>query len=522
MSIHDIVALLPSNLSAKQVDLHIVRECLKEHTAFFQKNFLGDQKYESVNNTEYLAIAVEISNTTKIWMIIEKFMKSSINNRPVIEIIMQSPQYDTFCKVMDRLMEIYSGSGFSASNLQNALRCSFFPEIRKAVSRELAIAERDMSRTKKIEEKTVRIYMQAADFILKNTNASHFEILLNEKECALIVRNFDTSVRMKLSGLTQTKSEKGAIFEKITVRWFQDNETIHGLRQSEMKRRMISWYEGRINIQEKYKNIAQMLESCDSIEKHLIMISSINQFILEEDVASLFLVNEEDCDNTVHLLTIMDQEEIQRKSLSYMRNFAQPFLGMKNHNDIILGVNPVSYLENWLEFQNRGSQQEAAWDKICEVYQKLMCMEKKTRKFFSVLCQQDDTNYDTIIELLKKRFRGNLSYDKLDNWLTANDLSINNSEMSIKMFSTGGTELINYCMSNSSAFQRSVLNSIDDNMKIYINGEYNYTETLNTILAQLRIRTSQFVQVVPWKFVYPVLVQDPYADILDMNDDMWK
>jgi len=329
---------------------------------------------------------------------------------------------------------------------------------------------------------------------------------------------------MKISGLTQTKSEKGAIFEKITVRWFEDNDKIYGLQQSEMKRKMIAWYEGKTNIQEKYKNISQMLECCDSIEIYLIMISKINQFILEEDMASLYLVNEEDCDNTAQLLAIMKQSDIKTKTISYMRNFGQPFLGMKNHNDIILGLNQVSYLENWNEFQNRGAQQEVAWDKICEVYQKLMCMEKKTRKFFSVLCHQDNTNYKIIMELLNKRFRGDLSYDKLDHWLTANDLSINNSEMSIKMFSTGGTELINYCMSNSSAFQRSVLNSIDNNMKVYINGEYNYLETLNKILSKLRIRTSEFIQVVPWKFEYPVF-DDIYAGFEDLDvelDDIWK
>jgi len=531
MSYHDVVAMPSSTLSAKEVDLHIVTECLQNKRDFFEKFVLGDQKFESANNTEHLTKAIQISNIHNMWLLVDKFLNDTVNDRPVREIITELPQYEMFCEVKDRLTNVYNGSGFCANNLQNALLCSYFPIVRKAVSRGYALAETNLSKTKKMELKATRIYMQAADFILNINHESHFEILLQQRDCYSIVRNFDTSTRMKISGLTQTRSEKGAIFEKITVRWFEDKEEINGLpqtemngkeinglRQSEMKKKMIAWYECKLNTQAKYQNIAQVLETCDSIENHLIMISKINEFILDEDIASLFLDNDEDCDHTAEILSSMIQSEIRKKTISYMRNFAQPFLGMKNHNDIILGMNQVSYLQNWSEFSNRSLNQSEAWDKICEVYQKLMCMEKKTRKFFSILCQQNVTNYNTILALLNKRFRGDLSYDKLDQWLTSNDLSINNSEMSIKMFSTGGVELINYCMSSSCAFQRSVVGSIDEKLKISINGEFNYEETLNKILSNLKIRNSEFVQVVAWKFRYPV-VDDIYADFEDLNDN---
>ena len=110
-----------------------------------------------------------------------------------------------------------------------------------------------------------------------------------------------------------------------------------------------------------------------------------------------------------------------------------------------MGYNAAEYDLLWERYDKSNVLTSSDWQYICNMYWTLSCMEKKTRKFFSVVSGQDRTNYTKIKDMLNTSFHKHpMRHDKMHQWMVADEINIKNSKMCAKLISIVGPEILHY------------------------------------------------------------------------------
>ena len=486
-----------------QHDLSIMKECLQDDP-WLLKKITEDYHVYSANTLQF-KIAIQLENIEKLKTIVYNYLESSIDGQSVQSVLSCTREYSGF---LDRKAEFsmrYKGQIYNPHFLKSLLVCAHFQLARDHVFKNWV---------ESVYEKTKRrINMQAADFILDlRCENDYHKVLLDTEACGELLRDFDAKARMNVCGIVQYSRWRHWIFPGIVNNWFLTTfpaynealDTIGGRNRKQMNTDIMVWYYGKGGDNQKYENITQLLEKSDNIQYMITLIDRIDNKYPWHQLCVLTEKHDEGYAEVAATVQKMKLDSVREVMQSYIRNFNYVRLNLRTFNEIIVGYNAVQYDSLWRRYKESNVLTSNDWQYVCNMYWVLSCIEKKTRRFFSVISRQDEKNYKRIKDMVNAIFdKPEMRHDKLHQWMIADEINIKNSQMCAKLISIGGPEILDFFLSTSDELlQKTVGNS-----------------TLTIQDLQQKIYGQDSVNTTTWQMIKYTHIPDP--DWFS-HDDFWE